>query len=171
MGAVVTWLERLMLGLAVVCVCLIMLIVTYDAISRYILHAPLPWAFELITYYLLIAAVYFAVSATFQHGDHINIDLFRVMMRPAVRARLDFAWGLLTAVIFAVITYGAWKEMTHAFSRNEFLPGYITWPAWVSYLPIFLGSLLMVARLLVHAFKLLIHGEDREVVEFGEHNE
>lgn len=165
MSKTILILERLTLALAVFCVAAIMLIVSWGAVSRYAFRAPLPWAFELITYYLLIAATYFAVSATFQQGDHINIDLFRGMMPPRLRAGLDVVWTLLAAAIFAIITYGAWSEMTHAYARNEFLPGYITWPAWVSYIPIVLGFGLLVLRLLAHALVLAIHGRDPEVLE------
>lgn len=165
MSRIILGLERISLGIAVICVALIMLIVSYDAMARYALRAPLPWAFELITFYLLIAATYFAVSPTFQQGDHINIDLFRNMMSPRLRAGLDVVWSLLAAAIFAVITYGSAVDMVHAWSRNEFLPGYITWPAWVSYVPIVLGFLLVTARLVVHAIALIVSGEDPEVID------
>lgn len=165
MGYFLSWLERLILSLSVLSVTLIMLIVSYDAFSRYVLHAPLPWAYELITYYLMLAATYFAISATFQAGDHINIDLFRKYIPDALRARLDALWSLLAAVIFGIVAYGAWTEMMHAYARNEFLPGYITWRAWISYLPIVLGFGLLVARLLLHAVLLLVEGKDRYVIE------
>lgn len=165
MSAIIYRLERIGLGVAVICVALIMFIVSYDAVARYVLRAPLPWAFELITYYLLIAATYLAVSATFQQGDHINIDLFRTMMSKRLRAILDVIWSVLAALIFAIITYGSANEMSHAWQRNEFLPGYITWPAWLSYLPILLGFGLLVLRLLAHALALLTRGEDPDVFE------
>ncbi|MBT0781878.1 TRAP transporter small permease [Paracoccus sp. pheM1] len=177
MGKVIISLERLGLALAVICVTLIMLIVSYDAFSRYAFHAPLPWAFELISYYLMIAATYFAISATFQQGDHINIDLFRSIMAPRLRRVLDILWSLLGAAIFAVVAHGAWGEMVHAYTRNEFLPGYITWPAWLSQLPIVLGFALLVVRLCAHALTLLLRGSDPDVVdhttgvEIKEHHE
>lgn len=164
-------LESLGLWLAVICVALIMFIVSYDAVSRYALHAPLPWAFELITYYLMIGAAYLGVSATFREGDHIAIDLFRSYMSPAIRAASDVIWSLLAAAIFGIIAYGAWEEMLGAFTRNEFLPGYITWPAWVSYLPIFAGFVLLTVRLLVFALSVALHGRDHDVAEHNTKSE
>ena len=171
MNQVLLIFERLALAIAVLCVVSIMFIVSYDAVSRYAFRAPLPWAFELITYYLLIAATYFAVSPTFQEGDHINIDLFRTMMRPEWRARLDVLWTLIAAAIFAIITYGSATEMVYAWTRNEFLPGYFTWPAWASYLPIVLGFGLCVLRLLAHAAALAVNGRDPGVVEHSHDTE
>lgn len=168
MSAIIYRLERIGLGIAVLCVGLIMFIVSYDAVSRYVLRAPLPWAFELITYYMLLAATYLGVSATLQQGDHINIDLFRTMMSKRLRAIVDVIWSALAVLIFAIITYGSTVEMIHAWQRNEFLPGYITWPAWLSYLPIVLGFGLLVLRLAAHALTLLVHGKDPAVFEHTE---
>lgn len=175
MGKILFWLEQLSQALAIISVTLIMFIVSYDAFSRYMFHAPLPWAYELITYYLMLAATYFAVSPTFQQGDHIAIDLVRKHVSNGVRARLDALWATLGVVIFAIVAYGAWMEMSHAYARNEFLPGYITWPAWMSYLPIVLGFGLLVLRMALHSGLLLVKGRDRYVVEHGseleEHHE
>ncbi|RQP04150.1 MAG: TRAP transporter small permease [Paracoccus sp. BP8] len=171
MRRTITLLEDLGLWLAVICVALIMFIVSYDAVSRYALHAPLPWAFELITYYLMIGAAYLGVSATFREGDHIAIDLFRNYMSPGIRAASDVIWSLLAAVIFGVIAYGAWEEMAGALERNEFLPGYITWPAWLSYLPIVAGFLLLAVRLVVFAVSMILYGRDRDVAEHSTKSE
>lgn len=168
MRRTIDYLERLGLGLAVICVTMIMFIVSYDALSRYALHAPLPWAFEIITYYLMVSAAYLAVSATFRAGDHIAIELFRDRMSLRVRTFSDIFTSLLAAIIFAVIAWGAGSVMIHAYQRNEFLPGYFTWPAWLSYLPIFLGFALLVLRLVMHALSLIIHGHDEDVAEPSE---
>lgn len=171
MSRLITLLESLAVHIAALCVVAIMLIVSVDALARYLLHSPLPWAFDLIAYYLLIAALYFALSATFQSGDHISIDLFRNLMSQRFRNVVDIAWGLMAAVAFALITLGAWEEMYSAYSNRQFLPGYFAWPAWASYPPIVIGSGILVLRLLNHCFHLLVHGKDEGVVAAGEHFE
>lgn len=171
MSLLMKYLDRLSITVAILSTVMMMLIVSYDALSRYAFNAPLPWAFELITYYLLITALYMAVSTTFARGDHINIDLFRLLMPTWLRTRLDAIWGLMAAAVFGLIAWGAWDEMLHAYSRNEFLPGYITWPAWVSYLPILVGTFILVLRLLVHSFNLAVFGEDEDLILQGEPSE
>lgn len=170
MAKLIDRLEWIGLMIAAFFVCAIMFIVSFDAFSRYALHAPLPWAYEVISYYLLASAAYFGVSATFKGGDHIAVDLFRDNIRPWLRARTDAVWSLAAAGAFAIVAYGTWREMAHSFARNEFLPGYITWPAWVSYLPVILGFGLLVLRLLVHAAVLLTKGEGHHIVTLGEHH-
>ncbi len=172
MERTITAIERLILRIAAVCVIAIMLIVCVDAVSRYAIHRPLPWAFDLITYYLLIAALYLAISGTFQSGDHINIDLFRNIMPKGLRNALDVIWGVLAAVAFGVIALGAAEEAMKAYGNREFLPGYIAWPAWASYPAIAIGAGVLALRLLLHCFKLAVHGEDSGVADTsGEHVE
>ena len=171
MTRAIAWLERLSLGVAVVTGILMMLIVSYDAISRYAFNAPLPWAFEIITNYMLITALYMAAPATFTNGDHINIDLFRQMLPEWLAARLDTVWILLSAAVFALVAYGAWREMMRAVARNAFLPGYFTWPLWVAYLPILVGASILVLRLVVHGLTLLALGRDQSVIAHGDPNE
>ncbi len=155
--------EQVCMAVAVLAVLLMMLITSWDAVARYVFHAPLPWAFQLITYYLLGTALYLAVSATFSHGDHINIDLFRPHIPRRLRSALDAVWSLLAMLVFGIIGWGGFQSLAHAWERHEFLPGYFVWPAWLAYLPIVLGSSLMALRLLHHAVMLVLHGADRDV--------
>ncbi len=160
METVIRRLEQAAMAFAVLSILAIMLIVSIDAIARYVLHAPLPWAFEVVTYYLMAAGVYFAVSGTYRHGDHVNISIVQEMMPPRLRAICESICSLIAAVVFAVIAYGAWHGMVEAYMQREFLPGYVVWPAWLSHLPIPLGCALIVLRLLHHSFMLIRHGAD-----------
>lgn len=162
-AAMMRWLDRASMAVAILCVALIMAIISADAISRYALRAPIPWAFELLTYYLMVAGVYFAVSPTFAHGDHIGIDLFRPMMSPAAQARWSAVSSLLAGVVFALIALASGEASYEAWRHTEFLPGYIVWPAWLSHAPVALGSTLIAARLFLHAVTLLTRGHDPEV--------
>lgn len=84
-----------------------------------------------------------------------------------LRATLDAIWSLLAMLVFAIIAWGALGSLLDAWERNEFLPGYFVWPAWLAYLPIAIGSALMAVRLLHHAVMLARHGADRDVATPG----
>lgn len=167
MEKAIHWAERVCMAVAVLAVLVMMLVTSWDAVARYVFHAPLPWAFQLITYYLLGVALYLAVSATFTQGDHINIDLFRNMIPSRIRAVIDAVWSILAALVFAAISWGGLTTLLHAWERHEFLPGYFVWPAWLAYLPVALGAALMALRLAHHAAKLALRGEDRHVANPG----
>jgi TRAP-type C4-dicarboxylate transport system permease small subunit len=151
-------LERIAMGISALVVVMMMLLTSYDAVGRYILGAPLPWAFQLTTYYLLVFAMYFALSSTFQHGDHISIHVFRHIIPTRLLRLSDSVWCLMSAAAFAAMAYGSWNAMVHAYTVTEFMPGNIMWPAWLSFLPIVIGSALIALRLIVHAYNLTFRG-------------
>jgi TRAP-type C4-dicarboxylate transport system permease small subunit len=149
-------------AMVVVCFCAIavMLIVSADAVLRYSMRMPLPWAADLVTNYLMVIIVYFAVSSTYQRSDHINIDLFVRMFPRRVRIAGDLVCTLVAIALFALLTWTSGQNTVSAYSHGEFLPGIIRWPVWLSFLPVAFGCALLTLRLLHHAAMVLLHGED-----------
>lgn len=165
MEKTIRWFERVCLALAITSVVAIMLLVSYDSIVRYVTHRPLPWTFQLISYYLMGFALYLAISATFQNGDHIALDLFRPKFSPLVRRITDLLWGILATGTFVLISYGAWNQMLHAYITQEFMPGHIIWPAWLAFAPVVLGAGVFVLRLLQQCYAL-VSGDHVVAVKF-----
>lgn len=154
--------------IAIFATAMIMVLVSLDAILRYGFNSPLRWVFELVTYYLMVIALYFALSSTFTHGDHVSIDLLRDMMSPRVRRVLDIVWVLASAVVFCFLAYGTGRHTISAWQNNDFIPGYFLWPSWLSHLAIPLGIALIILRLVHHAIILIVSGDDPSVEEHGD---
>ena len=160
--------ELFLCGLSVLAIVSVMLIVSFDTMMRYVFHAPLPWSFELISFYLLIAGTHFAVSDTFREGDHIGVDLLPRATPDVIRRGLELAWVAGAIIVFAIISYGAAESSYHAYAEDEFIPGYISWPVWLSYLPIAIGGAVMTLRLVQHFLALCLHGHNPEVAAHGD---
>ena len=161
-------LEQAAAAVAGLCVLSMMAIVCYDAIGRYIFNSPLQWAFDVVSNYLMVGASYLALSATFQRGDHINVNIVHSMLPPRLRLSVDILCSLLTAALFAAITYASAAHAIDAYRGKEFLPGVVMWPVWLSYAPIPVGTGLFVLRLLHHSFTLVRRGADPFVMTEGE---
>jgi TRAP-type C4-dicarboxylate transport system permease small subunit len=168
MGALIRRLEAAAMTVAGACVTAMMLVVCVDAAGRYLFRAPLQWSFDVVSYYLMVGAAYFALSSTFRHGDHININLLHAKLSPRVRAWVDIVTSVLAAVLFAVIAYTAFDKTIDAWTNKEFSPGYVMWPVWLSFAPIPLGAGLIVLRLLHHGVMLAVHGADPNVLSDAE---
>lgn len=160
--------ELALSGLSVLAVVAIMLIVAANTFMRYVLHAPFPWSFDLISHYLLIAAIHFAVSDTFREGDHIGVDLLPAAVPRKVRLVLDLAWVAAAILVFGIMSWGAWDHLVSAYAAREYLPGIIAWPVWVSYLPIAIGAAVMTLRLVQHFLSLILRGTNPEVLAHGD---
>lgn len=168
MEPVIRRLEQVAMAIAVACMVAIMLTVSTDTFARYVMNAPLPWAFDLVTYYLMVAAVYGALASTYTRGDHVAITLFQSMIPPRALKVIESVCSLMVAGAFLIIAYGAGHATYEAYARNEFLPGYFVWPAWLSQLPVPVGCALIAFRLIHHAWTVLRHGEDPYVQAFHE---
>lgn len=168
MSKLISRIEAAMMAVAVLCVGALMLVVSYDALARYFLGAPLQWAFDFVTFYLMVMLTYFALSTTFQRGDHIGVDLLVPMMNRRFRAATAAVTGVMAAALFAAIACGNILKTVTAYRANEFIPGYFSWPVWLSYLPIALGALVIIVRLLNHAYSMIRYGEDTTVASHGD---
>lgn len=168
MSKLILRLEQAGMAIAVVAISLTMLLISADAVLRYAFNAPLRWAFEVVTYYMMVVGIYFALSSTFTRGDHVNITLLRDIMPRRLQAWLDIIWVLVAAFIFGCVVYGTWEHTMTAYERHEFMPGYILWPAWLSHLPVPMGCALIVLRLLHHALVLITTGQDPLVEDHGD---
>lgn len=165
MNRIISWLEYLFVGISVLCMISIMTLVTTDALGRYLFKAPLQWSYELVTFYLMVIAIYFAAASTLQNGDHIGVDLLYHVMGKRIRAWVEIVTTIVAGLVFAAVTYAVWVAMIKHHALRDFIPGYISWPTWLSYLPIVLGVGLMVLRMAHHTWMLLRHGEDPHVVD------
>jgi len=164
MQTLIRRLEQAGLALAGLCICLVMFTVSADALMRYAFRAPLQWATDLTSFYLLVGAAYLAISSTFTAGDHININLLHQRLPARLRAATDSLCALAYLAVFALVGYLAWEAATQALRNQEYMPGYIEWPVWLSYLPIPLGMAILCLRLVHHICMLLRRGEDPNVV-------
>jgi TRAP-type C4-dicarboxylate transport system permease small subunit len=160
MSQIIKFCEKSSTAVAGVCLLATMFIISADAVARYVFHAPIPWAMDVISYYLMVIISYSAISDTFRHGDHIQLDLFLNRMGPRTKTVSGVICALLAALVFAVASIGSAQSMIASFQAGEFLTGYINWPVWLSYLPITLGSALLSLRLVHHCTRLLSYGQD-----------
>jgi TRAP-type C4-dicarboxylate transport system permease small subunit len=149
----------------------IMVIIAADALMRYWFNAPLQWAYDVVSLYLMSAATYPVASSTFRHGDHIAINSLRMRMSAKLRGRLDALVSVLALAVFGIIGLTSWGNVIYAFQTNELMPGYFNLPLWISHLPLAFGGTLISFRLALHAVVLLRDGIDPEVLAEGGHAE
>ena len=143
-------LDRALAFIAILCIALMMVLVSADAIGRYAFNQPLTWASELTTFYLMAISIYFMIGSTLRHGDHININVFRAVIPKRVLALTDILWSVITALVFVWIAYASLENMMGAYAGNDFRPGYFKWPVWLSHLPILIGAASVVIGLAIN---------------------
>jgi len=163
MKILLNYFEKLGVGIAGASLCIVMILISLDAIFRYLFNSPLQWVSEIVSYYLLVIAIYFSVSSTYSHGDHINIDIFQKRLPNNARVLVDAILSFIFLIIFGLIGYLALNGAIDSLRNNEYMPGYFTWPVWLSYIPVSIGSFIFCIRLAYHLYLLFTGKVDPDV--------
>jgi len=129
----IDWLlERIGRGVAVLAVTL-MLIMTYEVISRYVFNAPTFWSYDIL--YMMSGTFYlFSAPYLLRLEGHVRVDIFYARFSSRAKKFLDLT---LTLILFfpaiSVLVYQAWKFAFRALAMGETSMGGIWEPTVVPY--------------------------------------
>jgi len=152
---VLTILDRILIGMSCLSLFLIILIVFFDVLSRYIFNAPFAWSYTLIGFYLMTAAFFFAISDAFRYQAHVKIDFMSHLIPIRIRAFFVFLGYLSASLVVFFWTEQSRYRMLSAFVNDERLAASIPWPTWIAYAIVLIGSTVFALSLLVVSFKYL----------------
>ena len=132
---------------------LILGIVCYAVLQRYVLDKPLLWSDQFIGY-LLVATIMLGAAEALRRGDHISIEL--------LAERADGKWRLLIGLLshFAVIAFAmvmgwsTWNSIEFARAFGSYSVGYIEIETWIPQVPILFGAGLLILAALVRVIGL-----------------
>ena len=140
---------RVIAGLLVGCgylsallILLVLGVVSYAIVQRYVLQTPLLWADEFIGY-VLVALVMIGAAEALRKGDHIAMNLFAANAGPKLRRALD-VWSSLAIMIFAgVLGTSTWQSISFAIDFGSYAIGHIEIATWIPQVPMLVGSVLL----------------------------
>ncbi|MFV0492382.1 MAG: TRAP transporter small permease [Pseudorhodobacter sp.] len=94
-----------MLGVAAGLILFALVLITcIDVVGRYFLDTPLTGAFEL-TEVLLAALVFLALPLTTERGEHVEVDLVNMLLKPRIQQFLVLFAGLFSAAVLATFSW------------------------------------------------------------------
>lgn len=144
------WLWRIdlvMIFIASAAVLVMMGLTFADVFFRYVFNAPLAWAYDLVTQYLLIGSFFFAFSYTLRVNENVNVDFFSRNLSPRVYGVLMCIGHAIAAVIFMRMAWLSAVDTLEAWRNDEAFVGALVWPTWSAKLIVPLGALALVLRL------------------------
>lgn len=141
---------------------LMMLLITIDVFLRYLFANPLTGASEMVSPYLMAAAVWLAIPYTQRKGRHVRVTLIKlsgwvglvVDLIVAAAAILLFAAISLESLRVAQSDWGVWDDRT-----------LVRLPAGLGVWCVIVGSVLLVLRLVVDGIGRSIGVEQEPEVE------
>lgn len=137
-------LARLGGALAALLVLVMLALISFAVIKRYVLGVPVAWADDL-SGYLLVAFVAFGMAEAFRRGDHIAIDLLNTDPN-GLRGRALRLWANLAVLVFAgLLGWSVWGHARFAHAFGSFTNDQLELPAWIPLVPLVVGAALLAA--------------------------
>jgi TRAP-type C4-dicarboxylate transport system permease small subunit len=121
---------------------LLLAVMCWQVLTRYVLGAPSEWSEEAARY-LYVYVVFLGTSAGISARRHVSITYFTDMLRPGARLAVSLAVDVLILAFLAIMLWWGWR----ATLRNLDIPLAVTQVsyAWV-YVVVPVTSFLMIVR-------------------------
>jgi len=141
--------ETMFLYASIVAILAMMVLVSIDALARYVFGRPLQFQYELTENYLMVAALLLPLAHVTRMGQHIAVDAFVHFLPSFFQTAVRFAANLGMIALLLAVTYGSSRTAFEAFANNETTFGTIDWPVGWSRIWVPLGCGLFALRLIV----------------------
>jgi TRAP-type C4-dicarboxylate transport system permease small subunit len=128
------------------------LIVSADAIGRYVFNSPLRWSSELISLYLLPAIFFLELPVSFARHAHVAVDVVIQFASPVIKALSGICVHIAGIVLFLLILIANFERMVSAYLTHEIMPGIYLWPIWPSIFILVVGCTLAIIRCLTNLY-------------------
>ena len=128
--------------LSAVLILMVLGVICYAIVQRYVLGTPLLWGDELIGY-ALVAIVMLGAAEALRRGDHIAMDLFSARAGARLGRALE-AWSNLAVLAFSIVLgWSTWESIAFAIDFGSYAIGHIEIATWIPQVPMLAGALLL----------------------------
>ncbi|MCB2191763.1 MAG: TRAP transporter small permease [Deltaproteobacteria bacterium] len=160
----------LLTGVAILLMLPMMFLVTADVIGRYVFNQPIPAVFEINSYFIMVAVVFFPLAYVQRKKEHVFITLFTERMSSRLKAVLDTFSLIVGFVAYGLIGIYSMQRAIMATEVREYISGIIDMPVWMSKWIIPIGCLAFCIELLLDALEripVILGHEDTEEAHHG----
>lgn len=137
---------------------LLVLVVVYDVIARYIFNAPTIWGYE-VGIALGMSLYCFGYAYAEKIHGHVRVDVFYIHMSPRAKAIVDAIGGFVFFLpTIAFVVFAAWNKMWWSWNVMEkSVEGYWYPPWYPLRTMIFLGFTLLLMQGLTNLSRSIYH--------------
>lgn len=144
--------ERWCFRLSCAGVVAMMLLVSADALGRFVLDSPITGAYELTEDYLMVILVFLGLSHSYRKGAFVRVTSFTRFFPRRLRRILERVSAATAAVLVGAIAAGAFDTTLRAIRIGEFSSNLLQYPLAPAYALVVVGCGLLALRLLQSLF-------------------
>lgn len=148
---IVGWLDTALLSVGCLMLFTLMMVVVADVTLRYLFNAPLIWAHEIISSYLMPGLFFMVASHTLKSGAHVCVDILHNYLGRRTRYVLETLSCTLAAPIFGLATWVSAQNTWKDFQADAVSSSGMELPTWTISLMLPVGFGMLTLRLALHA--------------------
>ncbi len=145
--------ENVLTYVAVFSTFVMMLLTTADAAGRYLLNRPITGAYEITTNYLMVAAIFLAMTYAYRGGAHIRVTFLADRLPRLVKLVVNHLVQFFSMLYCAALVYATLKQALRTIATGTTLSS-IEIPQGPAYLLVPLGLFLVSLTMLVDLGKV-----------------
>ncbi len=144
--------ERVLLAIAGIALLGMMVVITANAVGRYLFNAPISGILTLTELYLLIALIFFGLPYLQRHEGNINVDIVSKDFEPLRQELIKLVVRTLILGIFVLIAYEGALSTLELLQTGATRSGIIPWPSYLSWGIFTVGLTVFCLRLIVQIY-------------------
>jgi TRAP-type transport system small permease protein len=141
--------ERVMLYISTLSTFVLMLLTTADAGGRYIFNRPITGAYEVSTNYLMIAAIFMAMSFGYREGSYIRVTLLTSHLRGRLKMAVNYFVQIVSMLYGVMLVIATYRQALRAFEMHTTLSSLDFIPVGPAYVIVPVGLFFMSLAMLI----------------------
>lgn len=133
LAGVIDWWARAASVLAVLCLVVIVVGITADALGRYVFSRPIEGVHAIVGGLLQPAMIFLGCALVARMNGHMKVEVVRLDRWPVAKRAVDLALSWLIGVFWGLVAWQAAARAYTAYVTNQWPVGEIAVPAIVSY--------------------------------------
>lgn len=147
-----TFIERVFVFVGGASMVLMMLLTTFDMLSRKFLDYSIPSLYEFTEDYLMVSLVFLTISYVYTQGAHVRVTLLEQMLPRRFRLVWEKVHQLITLVLFFFIMVKGWGAAVRAYEFNEMSNSVLAYPLAPALMLVPIGSAMLCLRIIQALF-------------------
>ena len=145
---VLTVVERIFAFAAGISIVLMMLLTTFDLLSRKFLDYSIPSLYEFTEDYLMVSLVFLSIGYVYTQGGYVRVTLIEQHLPHLVRLVWEKLHQSMTLVLFFFIAVKGWDAAVRAYEFNEMSNSVLAYPLAPALLLVPIGSAMLCLRII-----------------------
>jgi TRAP-type C4-dicarboxylate transport system permease small subunit len=145
--AALNYLEKIFLAGGCISILAIMLVTTFDLLSRKFWDYSIPSLYEFTEDYLMVGLVFLTISYVYKAGGHVRVTILEKYLPASFKGPREKVLKLLAFFLFLFITVKGWDVTVRAFQFQEVSNSVLAYPLAPAFLLVPLGSALVCIRI------------------------